>query len=107
MRGYIRIHVHTAGGLFPVKNAIVEIYRLSDSKTPVKIISVLTDENGCTRNIPLEVDGKSEKNITGLYEVYFVDTMAEGYVKAGKTGMNVYADKVSVHSVEIILEEAA
>ncbi|MDD6825569.1 MAG: hypothetical protein PUE12_05575 [Oscillospiraceae bacterium] len=99
MKGYLRIHVHTASGLFPVKNAIVEIYRLSGSK-PVKIISVLTDENGCTKNIPLEVG-------TGLYEVYCVDTMAEGFVKKEKSEMNVYANTASVHSVEIILEEAA
>ncbi len=98
MYGYLRVRVYTSRKMFPIKNARVEISRISEGKREV-ITNVLTDENGNTGDIKLSV---SPVNLSSKYSVA---TQADGFVSDKSDEICIYKDIISVKSVELVLED--
>ncbi|MBE6853399.1 MAG: hypothetical protein E7505_07995 [Ruminococcus sp.] len=104
MKGYLKVCVHMADKLFPVKNARVKISRL-DGETKTVVSNLLTDENGYTGELSLNIEGCRKKG-TKVFDVYYINVENDGFAAVGEEA-EVYSGEVTVHSVELIMREIA
>lgn len=103
--GYIITNVRTARGAIPIKGAMVTVSRVKDDA--VEIISIEhTDSGGATPKIKVETPPKEytfdPNSDEKPYASYMIDTDMEGYYGVRNINIPVYADVVSIQTVDLI-----
>ncbi len=105
--GTLLVNTAVAGGALPISNSVVKIVGASEENRGIEY-SVLTDENGVTKEIPLPAPLKSLSEAPNApevpYALYNIEVSSDGYYTKKIFDVAVFADTLTVLSVNMIPE---
>jgi hypothetical protein len=103
--GNIRIRAYTASGALPTEGALVKIYGADEGNNGV-IFSLLTDNDGVTREIPLPAPPKAYSTSPGAfatpYSVYNVEIAKDGFYPKRIDNVPIFNGISAVLPIEMI-----
>ena len=105
--GYLQIRVTSAGGAFPIKDAVVTV--LSDplvNGAPSSVIRTLrTDTSGLTETVPLPAPSRTLSQSPGCgkpYATYNIAVYKDGYYSVEGLGIPVFDGIVSTQAINLL-----
>ena len=103
--GNMRIRAYTASGALPTEGALVKIYGIDEYNKGV-VYSLLTDEDGITKEISLPAPPRSYSTAPGAiaapYSVYNVEISKDGYYPKQIDNVPIFNGINAVLPIEMI-----